>query len=98
MASLNASLSFKILPSVAHTTNKAGIIVMTRQVVVEGREHGISAMCLSPGAVDTEMLRAANPELRPGLVPEDVAELIAELLDGPINAASGAILPLFSNR
>ena len=30
MASLNASLSFKILPSLAHTTNKAGIIGMTR--------------------------------------------------------------------
>lgn len=31
MASLNASLSFKILPSLAHTTNKAGIIGMTRR-------------------------------------------------------------------
>ena len=29
MASLNASLSFKILPSLAHTTSKAGIIGMT---------------------------------------------------------------------
>jgi NAD(P)-dependent dehydrogenase (short-subunit alcohol dehydrogenase family) len=29
MASLNASLSFKILPSLAHTTNKAGIIGKT---------------------------------------------------------------------
>ena len=64
----------------------------------EGREFGISALCLSPGAVDTEMLRAANPDLRAGLQPADVAELIAELLDGPIRAASGANLPLFSNR
>ena len=38
MASLNASLSFKILPSLAHTTNKAGIIGMTRQLALEGRE------------------------------------------------------------
>ena len=30
MASLNASLSFKILPSMAHTANKAGITGMTR--------------------------------------------------------------------
>jgi NAD(P)-dependent dehydrogenase (short-subunit alcohol dehydrogenase family) len=43
MASLNASLSFKILPSLAHTTNKAGIVAMTRQLAMEGREHGIRA-------------------------------------------------------
>ena len=30
MASLNGSLSFKLLPALAHTTNKAGIIGMTR--------------------------------------------------------------------
>jgi NAD(P)-dependent dehydrogenase (short-subunit alcohol dehydrogenase family) len=41
MASVNASLSFKILPSPAHTTNKAGIIGMDRQPAMEGREHGI---------------------------------------------------------
>ncbi len=43
MASLNASLSFRILPSLARTTNKAGIIAMTRQLATEGREHGIRA-------------------------------------------------------
>jgi NAD(P)-dependent dehydrogenase (short-subunit alcohol dehydrogenase family) len=49
MASLNASLSFKTLPSLAHTTNKAGIIGMTRQLAMEGREHGIRANSISPG-------------------------------------------------
>jgi NAD(P)-dependent dehydrogenase (short-subunit alcohol dehydrogenase family) len=43
MASLNASLSFKPLPSLAHTTSKAGIVGMTRQLAMEGREHGIRA-------------------------------------------------------
>jgi NAD(P)-dependent dehydrogenase (short-subunit alcohol dehydrogenase family) len=52
MASLNASLSFKILPSLAHTTNKAGIIGMTRQLAVEGREHGIRANSISPGLIE----------------------------------------------
>jgi NAD(P)-dependent dehydrogenase (short-subunit alcohol dehydrogenase family) len=47
MASLNASLSFKILSSLAHTTNKAGIIGMTRQLAMEGREHGIRANAIS---------------------------------------------------
>jgi NAD(P)-dependent dehydrogenase (short-subunit alcohol dehydrogenase family) len=58
---------------------------------------GISAVCLSPGAVDTEMLRRANPALRPGLTPDEVAELIVALLDGPLAPVSGANIPLFSN-
>jgi NAD(P)-dependent dehydrogenase (short-subunit alcohol dehydrogenase family) len=53
MASLNASLSFKILPSLAHTTNKAGVIGMTRQLAMEGREHGIRANSISPGLIET---------------------------------------------
>jgi NAD(P)-dependent dehydrogenase (short-subunit alcohol dehydrogenase family) len=53
MASLNASLSFKILPSLSHTTNKAGIIGMTRQLAVEGREHGIRANSISPGLIES---------------------------------------------
>jgi NAD(P)-dependent dehydrogenase (short-subunit alcohol dehydrogenase family) len=57
MASLNASLSFKILPSLAHTTNKAGIIGMTRQLAMEGREHGIRANSISPGLIETGATR-----------------------------------------
>jgi NAD(P)-dependent dehydrogenase (short-subunit alcohol dehydrogenase family) len=57
MASLNASLSFKVLPSLAHTTNKAGIIAMTRQLAMEGREHGIRANSISPGLIETGATR-----------------------------------------
>ena len=53
MASLNASLSFKPLPSLAHSTNKAGIIAMTRQLAMEGREHGIRANSISPGVIES---------------------------------------------
>src|SRR5260370_14948073 len=41
MASLNGSLSFRLLPSLAHTTNKAAIIGVTRQLALEGSEHGL---------------------------------------------------------
>jgi NAD(P)-dependent dehydrogenase (short-subunit alcohol dehydrogenase family) len=58
MASLNASLSFKILPSLAHTTAKAGIIGMTRQLAMEGREHGIRANSISPGLIESNATRA----------------------------------------
>jgi NAD(P)-dependent dehydrogenase (short-subunit alcohol dehydrogenase family) len=57
MASLNASLSFKPLPSLAHSTNKAGIIAMTRQLAMEGREHGIRANSISPGVIETGATR-----------------------------------------
>ena len=58
MASLNASLSFKILPALAHTTNKAGIVAMTRQLAMEGREHGIRANSISPGLIESGATRA----------------------------------------
>jgi NAD(P)-dependent dehydrogenase (short-subunit alcohol dehydrogenase family) len=57
MASLNASLSFRPLPSLAHTTAKAGIIGMTRQLAMEGREHGIRANSISPGVIETSQTR-----------------------------------------
>ena len=56
-ASLNALLSFKTLPSLAHTTAKAGIIGMTRQLAMEGREHGIRANSISPGVIETNQTR-----------------------------------------
>src|SRR3984885_10715488 len=64
MASLNAPLSFKILPSLAHTTNKAGIIGMTRQLAMEGRDHGIRVNSISPGVIETNQTRGAlkDPE------------------------------------
>ncbi len=81
----------------AYNVSKYGVIGLTEAIAVEGRPHGISAICLSPGAVDTEMLRRANPALRPGLTPDDVAELIVALLDSPLAPVSGANIPLFSN-
>jgi NAD(P)-dependent dehydrogenase (short-subunit alcohol dehydrogenase family) len=56
-ASLNALLSFKTLGSLAHTTAKAGIIGMTRQLAVEGRTYGIRANSISPGLIETNQTR-----------------------------------------
>ena len=64
MASLNGSLSFKLLPALAHTTNKAAIIGMTRHLAMEGAEHGIRVNSISPGMIDTNSTRGEleNPE------------------------------------
>src|SRR6266403_3879950 len=56
-ASLNALMSFKMLGSLAHTTAKAGISAMTRQLAMEGREHGIRANSISPGLIETNQTR-----------------------------------------
>jgi NAD(P)-dependent dehydrogenase (short-subunit alcohol dehydrogenase family) len=98
IASLSGMYATEKFPGLAaYNVSKYGVIGLTEAIAVEGREHGISAICLSPGAVDTEMLRRANPALRPGLTPDDVAELIVALLDSPLAPVSGANIPLFSN-
>jgi NAD(P)-dependent dehydrogenase (short-subunit alcohol dehydrogenase family) len=57
MASLNGQLSFKSLASLSHTTNKAGVIGMTRQLAMEGGEHGIRVNSISPGLIETGATR-----------------------------------------
>jgi 3-oxoacyl-[acyl-carrier protein] reductase len=98
IASLSGVYATEKFPGLAaYNVSKFGVIGLTEAIAVEGKEHGISAVCLSPGAVDTEMLRRANPALRPGLTPDDVGELIVALLDSPLAPVSGANIPLFSN-
>jgi NAD(P)-dependent dehydrogenase (short-subunit alcohol dehydrogenase family) len=98
IASLSGVYATEKFPGLAaYNVSKYGVIGLTEAIAVEGKAHGISAVCLSPGAVDTEMLRRANPALRPGLTPGDVAELIVALLDSPLAPVSGANIPLFSN-
>jgi NAD(P)-dependent dehydrogenase (short-subunit alcohol dehydrogenase family) len=98
IASLSGVYATEKFPGLAaYNVSKYGVIGLTEAIAVEGKEHGVNAVCLSPGAVDTEMLRRANPALRPGLTPADVAELIVALLDSPLAAVSGANIPLFSN-
>ena len=98
IASLSGVYATEKFPGLAaYNVSKYGVIGLTEAIAVEGKKHGISAICVSPGAVDTQMLREANPQLRPGLTPGDVAELIVALLDSPLAPASGANIPLFSN-
>ena len=98
IASLSGVYATEKFPGLAaYNVSKYGVIGLTEAIAVEGKTHNISAICVSPGAVDTEMLRRANPALRPGLTPGDVAGLIVALLDNPLAPASGANIPLFSN-
>lgn len=98
IASLSGVYATEKFPGLAaYNVSKYGVVGLTEAIAVEGKAHGISAICISPGAVDTEMLSKANPALRPGLAPADVANLILLLLDNDTAPASGANIPLFSN-
>jgi NAD(P)-dependent dehydrogenase (short-subunit alcohol dehydrogenase family) len=98
IASLSGVYATEKFPGLAaYNVSKYGVVGLTEAIAVEGKEVGISAICVSPGAVDTEMLRRANPALRPGLTADQVAALIVALIDNPLAPASGANIPLFSN-
>jgi 3-oxoacyl-[acyl-carrier protein] reductase len=98
IASLSGVYATEKFPGLAaYNVSKYGVIGLTEAIAVEGKEVGISAICVSPGAVDTEMLRRANADLRPGLQPDQVGDLIVALLDSPLVPASGANITLFSN-
>jgi NAD(P)-dependent dehydrogenase (short-subunit alcohol dehydrogenase family) len=98
IASLSGVYATEKFPGLAaYNVSKYGVVGLTEAIAVEGKEDGISAICISPGAVDTEMLRRANPDLRPGVTADQVADLIVALLDSPLAPASGANIPLFTN-
>jgi NAD(P)-dependent dehydrogenase (short-subunit alcohol dehydrogenase family) len=81
----------------AYNVSKAGVIALTEAVALEGKPHGVRCMVLSPGAVDTEMLRRAAPHLKPGVTPDDVAAIAAFLLSDAAAPLNGVNIPIFSN-
>jgi NAD(P)-dependent dehydrogenase (short-subunit alcohol dehydrogenase family) len=82
----------------SYVASKFGIVGLTEALAVEGRPHGIRVNCIAPGAVDTEMLRKAAPQLKTKTRPEDIAPTILYLCDpaqsGPV---SGALIEIYSN-
>jgi NAD(P)-dependent dehydrogenase (short-subunit alcohol dehydrogenase family) len=98
IASLSGVYATEKYPGLAaYNTTKYGVIGLTEAIAVEGRSFGVTAISLSPGAVDTDMLRRANPALRAGVTAAQVAAMIVALFDSPFSIASGANVPLFSN-
>lgn len=89
MASLNGSLSFKLLPALAHTTNKAAIIGMTRHLAMEGAEHGIRVNSISPGMIATNSTRGEleDPEFTQRMVDRTLLGRLGQADD----IASGAV-------
>lgn len=70
---------------------KSGLAGLAEALAVEGREFGIRVNAVSPGAVDTPMLRIAGVE-GPALKPADVARTIVWLASAESAPLTGANL------
>lgn len=81
----------------AYNVSKAGVASLTEILAVEGKPHNIRVCAVSPGAVDTEMLRQAAPHLKAGMTPDDMAEILLFLVGDTARHLSGTNLEIFSN-
>ena len=82
----------------AYAASKAALNLMARSCATEGREHGIRAFAVAPGAVETDMLRAAFGEdvipREQTLDPDTVARVIVECVTGERDAQNGDTIPV----
>jgi NAD(P)-dependent dehydrogenase (short-subunit alcohol dehydrogenase family) len=81
----------------AYNVSKAGVAGLTEILAVEGKPHNIRVCAVSPGAVDTDMLRQAAPHLKAGMTPQDMAEILLFLADDSGRMFSGSNIELFTN-
>jgi NAD(P)-dependent dehydrogenase (short-subunit alcohol dehydrogenase family) len=81
----------------AYNVSKAGVAGLTEILAVEGKPYHIRVCAVSPGAVDTEMLRQAAPHLKAGMTPDDMAELLLFLAGDSGRKLSGTNIEIFSN-
>jgi NAD(P)-dependent dehydrogenase (short-subunit alcohol dehydrogenase family) len=91
MASLNGQLSFKSLASLSHTTNKAAIAAMTRQLAMEGSEHGIRVNSISPGLIQSGANRAHLEDGAGGFAQEMIDRTLLGRLGEPEDVANLAL-------
>jgi NAD(P)-dependent dehydrogenase (short-subunit alcohol dehydrogenase family) len=75
----------------AYVAAKSALAGLTEVLAVEGRPHRIRVNAVSPGSVDTPMLRIAGVE-GPALKPADVARVIVWLASPESAPVSGANL------
>jgi NAD(P)-dependent dehydrogenase (short-subunit alcohol dehydrogenase family) len=81
----------------AYNVSKAGIASLTEILAVEGKPHNIRVCAVSPGAIETEMLRQAAPHLKAAMTPDDMAEILLFLAADTGRMFSGSNIELFTN-
>src|SRR5699024_9501742 len=63
-----AGRSRPVVADSAYAATKAGVIGFTRALAEEMGEHGITANCVAPGRVETEMVRIAGAATNQGYI------------------------------
>ena len=73
----------------AYTATKHGLVGFTKTLAQEAQSSGVRVSIISPGGVDTDLVRAARPDLDPSVLlqPEDIAQAVMYLLSLPDRAA-----------
>jgi NAD(P)-dependent dehydrogenase (short-subunit alcohol dehydrogenase family) len=74
----------------AYNISKLGVVGLTEILASEGAPRGLRVNCISPGAVDTELLKKAAPQIPPALTPEEVAETAFFLMTDESRGINGA--------
>lgn len=80
-----------------YTTSKFAVVGLTEAFASELKSCGIRVNAIAPGAVNTEMLKKAAPDLRTETEPSDIADLIVWICDRSSRTVSGSVLEVFSN-
>lgn len=81
----------------AYVVSKFGVAGLSEIMAVEGRPYNIRVVAVSPGAVDTEMLRQAAPHLKAGMTPEQMARILVFLVGPDAGPLAGTNLELYTN-
>ena len=77
----------------AYNASKWGLIGFTKCLAEELREHGVQCLAVSPGSVDTEMLK--QTPFAPQMRSEEVANVIAWCASEAPDAMTGANVEVF---
>lgn len=102
VGSTSGKIAYEVLPALAHTAAKGGVIAMTKQIAMEGGKHAIRCNTISPGLVLTNQTREfinmpewfapMKAKLMLGRVglPEDIAPLALYLASEESTWVTGA--------
>jgi 3-oxoacyl-[acyl-carrier protein] reductase len=83
-----------------YAASKAAVIGLTEMIAQEGQLHGknIRGYCISPGAVDTQMLKAiVSSDYEADLKPQDIAAQVIKLIRSRPADLNGKNIPIWSN-